>query len=43
MQNTDSIIYDLTVIGGAEIYVNDVRVTTLEELEEALLKAEGEL
>jgi hypothetical protein len=36
MKESESIIYDLTVIGGAEIYINDVRITTQEELEDAL-------
>jgi hypothetical protein len=42
MKQEPSIIYDLTIIGGAEIYIKGVRITTIEELEEALKKLDEE-
>lgn len=42
MNQDPTIIGDLVIIGGAEIYINNVRITTQEELEEALTKLEEE-
>lgn len=42
MKQEPSIIGDLTIIGGAEIYIRDVKINTPEELEEAIKELEND-